>query len=217
MTTLTLTDCHRQLRSGSQIILLWLLAVVALSASGLLANDSGLSRLLMPALILLPVAAFLVTWRNNSRFREFVLGIETGLLVILHSWRMVGMGFIFLYAHDVLPGLFAWLAGVGDMLAATGAVLLGSALLRGKTVSRRALLRWNTFGLLDFVIAVVIGTALRSTWLGGTVNTDAMALLPLSLVPTVIVPLYVITHLVIYLQLHADKLTGRQIPGEQRS
>jgi hypothetical protein len=201
MTTLTLSTCQRLLRGWSQLIILWLFAVVALSASGLLAHGDSLSRLLMPAMILLPVVAFLLAWRSSAWFRETVLSVDTGFLVILHSWRMVGMGFLFLYAHGVLPGLFAWLAGVGDMLAAVGAVLIGSALLKGKAVSRKTLLNWNMFGLLDFVIAIVVGTALRSAYMGGAVNTDAMAQLPLSLVPTVIVPLYIITHLVIFLQL----------------
>ena len=159
----------------------------------------------MPGLIVLPVAVFALAWKSSTDFRSWMTGIDTGLLVILHSWRMVGLGFLFLYAHDVLPGLFAWLAGVGDMLAAFGALLIGSALLRGRPVPRSTLLAWNSFGLLDFVIAVSVGTALRSSYFGGAVSTDAMAQLPLSLVPTVIVPLYVITHLVIFLQLRERK------------
>ena len=141
------------------------------------------------------------------------VGTTVGLLLFArHYAALAGMGFAMgMYqwlalrprarpSFVALTG-FAWLAGVGDMLAAIGAVFLGSALLQGRTVSRRRLLAWNTFGLLDFVIAVIVGTALRSVYLGGDINTDAMALLPLSLVPTVIVPLYIITHLAIYLQL----------------
>ena len=210
MTTLSLPCEDCRIRGWSQLVILWLVGVVAIGASGLLANGDGLWRLAMPMLILLPIAVYLLAWARSARFREAVLAIDTGTLVILHSWRMVGAGFLLLYAHDVLPGLFAWLAGVGDMLAAVGAVLIGTALLRGRPVSRRSLLRWNTFGLLDFLIAVMVGTALRSTYLGGVVNTDAMALLPLSLVPTLVVPLYVITHLMIYQQLRAnqDKTIG---------
>jgi hypothetical protein len=201
MTTLSMQSCECRLRSGALLVIAWLLGVVLLSASGLLAHGDGWLRLLMPALIALPVAAFAIAWRNSDAFRRRVLALDTGVLVMLHSWRMVGLGFLFLYAHDVLPGLFAGLAGVGDMLAATGAMVIGTLLLKGKTVSRQALWRWNTFGLLDFVIAIVVGTSLRSVYLGGAVNTDAMALLPLSLVPTVVVPLYIITHVMIYLQL----------------
>lgn len=205
MTTLYLQSCEWRLRNGFLLIIAWLLGVVILSASGLLAHGEGLLRLLMPALIVLPIATFGIAWQTSKPFRERVLAIDTGVLVILHSWRMVGMGFLFLNAHGILPGLFTWLAGVGDMLSAFGAVLIGTALLKGREVSRATLLGWNSFGLLDFGVAVVIGTSLRSIYLGGAVNTDAMALLPLSLVPTVIVPLYVITHLIIYQQLRYTK------------
>ena len=208
MTTLSMQNCECRLRGGSLLVLAWLLGVVLVSASGLLAHGDGWLRLLMPALIILPVATFALAWRGNESFRNHVLALDTGVLVMLHSWRMVGMGFLFLYAHNVLPGLFAWLAGLGDMLAAAAATVIGTALLKGKTVSRQTLWRWNTFGLLDFIIAVVVGTSLRSVYLGGTVNTDAMAQLPLSLVPTVIVPLYIITHVVIYLQLRQEKDRG---------
>jgi hypothetical protein len=201
-------NCECRLRGGSLLILAWLLGVVLVSASGLLAHGDGATRLLMPALIVLPVAAFALAWRGSETFRSKVLALDTGVLVMLHSWRMVGMGFLFLYAHNVLPGPFAWLAGVGDMLAAAGAMVIGTMLLKGKTVSRQTLWRWNTFGLLDFVVAVVVGTALRSVYFGGTVNTDVMAQLPLSLVPTVIVPLYIITHVIVYLQLRAAKDRG---------
>ena len=208
MTTLSMQSCECRLRGMSLLIVAWLIGVVILSASSLLALGDGLWRLLMPALIVLPVATFVIAWQTSKPFRARVLAIDTGVLVILHSWRMVGMGFLFLYAHGVLPGLFAWLAGIGDMLAAFGAVLIGTALLKGRNVSRATLLGWNSFGLLDFVIAIVIGSSLRSVYLGGAVNTDAMALLPLSLVPTVIVPLYIITHLMIYLQLKNGKDQG---------
>ena len=200
MTELSVSRSDCVLRSGAQLALVWLTGVLAISASGLLADTGFPQRLLMPGLIVLPVAVFALAWKSSPDFRNWMTGIDTGLLVILHSWRMVGLGFLFLYAHDVLPGLFAWLAGVGDMVAAFGALLIGSALLRGRPVPRSTLLAWNSFGLLDFVIAVSVGTALRSSYFGGAVSTDAMAQLPLSLVPTVIVPLYVITHLVIFLQ-----------------
>jgi hypothetical protein len=106
-----------------------------------------------------------------------------------------------LHAPDLLPWLMAWLAGAGDALVAAGATLIGIRLLRGDAVPAQTLRAWNRFGLLDFAIAVTTGTVLRSAWLGGERTTDVMATLPLSLIPALVVPLYVITHLVIGLQL----------------
>ena len=197
MTTLTMQSCECRIRTWSILTLVWVISSIVLAASGALATND----LLMPALIIIPVAGFVLAYRTNPTFRSYALSLDTGILVILHSWRMLGLGFLFLYAHDVLPGMFAWLAGIGDALAAAGATLIGINLLRGKTVSKRALQTWNGFGLMDFLIAVTVGTALRSAWFGGEITTDQMAFLPLSLIPTLIVPFYMITHLIIFLQL----------------
>ena len=197
MNTLALEPGEYRIRTWSLLLLIWLGGTIVLAASGALATYG----LLMPALIVIPVAGFMLGYRWHPAFRETVLSLDTGILVILHSWRMRGLSFLLLYAHDVLPALFAWLAGAGDALAAIGATLIGIRLLRGNTVSRQTLLTWNSFGLLDFAIAVTAGTLLRSAWLGGEPTTDVMALLPLSLIPTLVVPFYIITHLVILLQI----------------
>ena len=197
MTTLAMQSCECRIRSWSLLLLVWVFVTLILAASGLLATND----LLMPALIFIPVAGFALAWRSNPAFRRYVLSLDTGILVILHSWRMLGLGFLFLYAHNVLPGIFAGLAGLGDAMAAAGATLLGIKLLRGKEVSKQALQMWNSFGFLDFLIAVSVGTALRSSLLGGEITTDPLAFLPLSLIPTLIVPFYMITHLIIFLQL----------------
>jgi hypothetical protein len=194
-------SCECRIRTWSILLLVWVVGTIVLAAGGLLATND----LLMPALITLPVAGFALAYRYTPTFRSYVLSLDTGILVILHSWRMLGLGFLFLYAHDVLPGLFAGLAGLGDALAAAGATVIGINLLRGRAVSKRALQLWNSFGLLDFLIAVSVGTALRSAWLGGEVTTDPMAFLPLSLIPTLIVPFYMITHLIIFLQLRENE------------
>jgi hypothetical protein len=119
------------------------------------------NELLMPALTGIPVAGFVLAYRWNPAFRETVLSPDSGLLVILHGWRMLGLGSLLLYAHDILPGLFAWLAGAGDALVAVGATLIGIRLLRGDRVSRQTLQAWNNLGLLDFAIAVPVGWAPR--------------------------------------------------------
>lgn len=197
MNTLALEPGEYRIRTWSLLLLVWICSTIVLAASGALATYD----LLMPALIGIPVAGFALGYRWHPAFRKTVLSLDTGILVILHSWRMLGLGFLLLYAHDVLPGLFAWLAGTGDALAAFGATVIGIRLLRGNTVSRQTLQVWNSFGLLDFAIAITVGTLLRSAWPGGEPTTDVMALLPLSLIPTLVVPFYIITHLVILLQI----------------
>jgi hypothetical protein len=197
MTTLALQSCECRIRSWSLLLLAWVVGTIALAASGALATHD----ILMPILVFAPVAGFALAYRSRPDFRSYVLSLDTGLLVILNSWRMLGLGFLFLYAYDVLPGLFAWLAGLGDAIAAVGATFIGIKLLRGNKVSKQTLLKWNSYGLLDFLIAVAVGTALRSNLLGSTVTTDPLSSLPVSLIPTLVVPFYITIHLIIFLQL----------------
>ena len=197
MTTLALQSCECRIRSWSLLLLAWVVGTIALAASGALARHA----ILMPILVFAPVAGFALAYRTRPDFRSYVLSLDTGLLVILNSWRMLGLGFLFLYAYDVLPGLFAWLAGLGDAMAAVGATFIGIKLLRGNKVSKQTLLKWNSYGLLDFLIAVTVGTALRYNLLGNTVTTDPLSSLPVSLIPTLVVPFYITIHLIIFLQL----------------
>ena len=197
MTTLALQSCECRIRSWSLLLLAWVVGTIALAASGALATHD----ILMPILVFAPVAGFALAYRTRPDFRSYVLSLDTGLLVILNSWRMLGLGFLFLYAYDVLPGLFAWLAGLGDAMAAVGATFIGIKLLRGNKLSKQTLLKWNSYGLLDFLIAVTAGTALRSNLLGSTVTTDPLSSLPVSLIPTLVVPFYITIHLIIFLQL----------------
>ena len=197
MTTLAMQSCECRIRSWFLLLLGWVVGTIVLAASGMLATND----ILMPVLVFAPVVGFVLAYQTRPTFRSYVLSLDTGLLVILHSWRMLGLGFLFLYAYNVLPGLFAWLAGLGDAMAAVGATVIGIKLLRGSEVSKQSLLRWNSYGLLDFLIAVTAGTVLRSSLFGGAVTTDPLSSLPLSLIPTLVVPFYIITHLIIFLQL----------------
>jgi hypothetical protein len=91
------------LRGVKLLLLIWLLSAVAVGASGRLAAVDGLQQLLIPAMILLPIVVFAVLWRGNVPFRRAMLAIDSGKRVILHSWRMLGGGFLMLYAHGLLP------------------------------------------------------------------------------------------------------------------
>jgi hypothetical protein len=118
---------------------------------------------------------------------------------------MVGAGFVLLYFYDRLPALFALPAALGDAVTAMGAVFVGIALYeRASKVSGKRVYLWNTFGLIDLVVAVSMGVMTRTgevLHLSGQVSSDIMGTFPLALIPRFAVPFYVITHLVIYAQL----------------
>lgn len=201
---------QRHLYTGF-LLLLWMALIAALGASGVFAAAPGEPPLAILVAFATSFAAFVLAYRGVASFREYVLGLDMRLLVMLHSWRMLGMGFVMLYLFDRLPGLFAYLAGLGDALAAIGAVVLAYALFRDRRgVSRRWIWRWNTFGLMDFVVAVSIGILTRSEGLlapASGVNSDVMTLFPFVLIPGFLVQVFALTHVIIYLQL-------KNLPGQ---
>jgi len=67
------------------------------------------------------------------------------------------------------------------------------------------LLRWNSIGLPEFVVAVCAGSALRAGYPGGAVSTDAMASLPLGLIPACTVRGYIVSQLMIFLHYRGGR------------
>jgi hypothetical protein len=211
MTKLDLTWTGHDSRSDRSLA--WLLAgalgiwfVIVLVAGGRGVFLTPPSEPPLPVLvaILAPLALFAAMYRWSARFRAFALGLDLRTLTALQAWRVIGVMFLALYAFDLLPGLFAWPAGAGDVAVGVGAVFALRAMLRDTPNWRRGVWWLNVAGLLDFVGAVGTGVLTSSTALG-FVASDAprasLGALPLSLVPTFAVPLWIMFHAISLLQL----------------
>jgi len=192
-------------RSVLLLCMVWFITVLLAALSGGFEMAVGEPPVAILFAVIAPVVMFGVGYMTISAFRDWVLMLDMRQLILLHSWRMVGVGFVFLYFHGQLPALFALPAGIGDAVAAIGALFLGIALFKNSSaVSRRKVFLWNTFGLLDFIIAVSMGIATRTNeWLyiANQASSDIMGQFPLVLIPGFAVPFYIITHLIIYAQL----------------
>jgi len=203
MTSATLSVIQPRTPVGWTVSILlaaWLAAAVLASVNDL----SARSAWMMPVLMAAPFIVFASAWYLAPAFRRWALDLDQRFLILLHTLRALGLGFVMLHFHDVLPAVFAFPAGLGDALTAAWALLLGAALYRGAPVGRKAIYAWNTFGLLDFIAAVSLGFASRGVphgLIAEGVNTDPMGLFPLSLVPLFGVPLFAMTHMIIYAQL----------------
>ena len=121
----------------------------------------------------------------------------------MQAWRWAGLGFLYLYAHNVLPAVFALPAGLGDMAIGVTAPWIILALVRQPGfATSSAFIRWNLFGILDLVVALSIGalSALLATGAPGEISTAPMATLPLLLIPAFLVPLFLMLHTAALLQ-----------------
>jgi hypothetical protein len=139
--------------------------------------------------VLAPIAAFLVWLASSPAFRRFVFSLDPRAVTIVHTWRLAGFTFLTLYAYGILPGLFALPAGWGDITIGATAPLVALRLARPN--HRASFMLWQALGILDLVFAVSLG-ALTSYVSGAT----ALAVLPLSLIPTFAVPLLIILHII---------------------
>jgi hypothetical protein len=115
-----------------------------------------------------------------------------------------------LYAHGVLPALFAWPAGLGDIAIGVTAPWVALALVRRPDFANsRIFVVWHLLGILGLVVALSLG-ALSSALVSGVagdVTTGPMAQLPLVLIPVYLVPLFIMLHLTALFQGQGRPLT----------
>jgi hypothetical protein len=180
------------------IFLTWLALILVLAARGEFAAPAGSPPLALLIGLLAPLSLFLLGYWTIRPLREFVLSADLRLIVGIQAWRWAGFGFLTLYTYGVLPGIFAWPAGLGDMAIGVTAPWVLSALLRRPGfAASKAFVAWNLSGILDLAVAVSIGALvpLLAPKFYGAVSTAPMAQLPLVLVPTFLVPTFLMLHL----------------------
>jgi hypothetical protein len=192
---------------------IWLLAIVVAGAAEVFESSAGRPPLALLTAIVVPPALFFLAYRASAEFRRFVLGLDLRLLTAVQIWRVLGGTFLFLYAFNLRPALFAFPAGLGDVAVGVGAVFVLHAMLNGHPNWRRRVLLLNLGGLLDFAGAITTGVLTSNSSLGvfaPTTPMPSMGMMPLSLIPSFMVPLWIIIHCASLLQL-------RQTRGEPTS
>ena len=182
----------------------WFIFVLTASALGVFISGPAQPPLPMLVAIVGPPAVFVLAYRLSRRFRESVLDFDLHLLTAVQTWRVLGGVFLALYAFGLLPGLFAWPAGLGDVGVGVAAVFVLYAMIVGRPNWRRQVWWLNVAGLLDFGGAIGTGVLTSNSAFGLFAPDVPMAeigALPLSLIPTFAVPLWIIVHMISLLQL----------------
>lgn len=217
MITLSPSD-YGKLLVAMPILILWFALILAGNAVGLFQTGPGEPPLNLFLAILAPPGLFAVAYRTFRGFRGFVLSLDLRLITIFQSWRVVGASFLFLYAFNIVPGVFAFPAGWGDIAIGVAAPFYALALTSGRGFSRRSFATWNILGILDLAVAAALG-ALAAPGpqgvLAGEVTTEVVSLLPLSLIPTFLVPLFIILHITALVQVTKMPASEKQQPGRQ--
>ena len=150
----------------------------------------------LPAVIFGLVAVLLYALFRVAVLRAWIMALDLRALVLVHLTRFVGIYFLILHQRGELPYAFAIPAGIGDIVVAVMALPVAFAPL-AEGPRRRAVVIWNTVGLVD--ILLVIASAARLN-LAAPGELRALTHLPLSLLPTFLVPLIIVTHVIIYVR-----------------
>jgi hypothetical protein len=183
--------------SVTLVLTAWFLLVVSLGAAGAFVARPGTPPLGIAIGVGAPLLLFFAWLRLSQSFRLFVLSLDLRLIAGIQAWRWAGLGFLSLYAHNVLPGIFALPAGLGDMaIGFTAPWIILSLVRRPDFATSAAFIRWNVLGILDLAVALTIGTltAALSTGAAGEISTAPMATLPLLLIPAFLVPVFLMLH-----------------------
>ena len=190
-------------------LLSWLFAATLVGYSGILRT----TRLPAPALGVAITLALLALLAVRRDYRERALRAGVRPLVAVHLVRFAGIYVLWLASRGLLPRDFAMSAGWGHIVVAILAVVVLLVFRPETKAGRPAILVWNVIGVLSIVFVFLAAKRMA--------GTDAMlqagfTSLPLSLLPTFIAPLLVVTHVLIFVWW-ARRTSNASTPNSQKS
>jgi len=183
---------------------IWLAAALAIGRLGWLQFATPpLPQLLIAALTLMVLGLF---WLPTP-FGAWVIAVDVRVLILIHATRIIpGVAFLILHARGQLPWAFAVPGGWGDILVGVTALAVAAIPRPYKGWRRRAVLWWNAFGLAD--ILLVVSTATR-IGMSDPESLRPLLQLPLSLLPTFLVPIVIATHAALFARFRGPRADHR--------
>jgi hypothetical protein len=193
------------------VLALWFFVAIGLGLSGVLGGQDRLP-IGLAAAITLPLLAFAVDGWLGAPLFQTGLDLSLPTLIAVQTYRIVGVFFVVSWAQGALPAGFALPAGLGDVAIGLLAPFVAAAVSRRATGHRFWATAWNVAGLVDLVTALFLGVTHTDSPLGIFAThptTDVMTRYPFSLIPTFLVPIALILH-VLALRMLAEASSGRE-------
>ena len=175
------------------LLVLWFCFALIVGISGRFRDASAP---IVAATVWISTAVALFACWKLTAIRSWAAIVDLRWLIALHLTRFVGFYFLFLYQRGQLPEGFAVPAGIGDIIVALIAGML--LIISPSRRPREILLLWNAFGLIDIIF--VAFSALRFG-LKDWQSMEPLRELPLSLLPTFLVPVIIASHVLIFVRL----------------
>ncbi len=162
------------------------------------------------AFILLPNLVLIIYGCLPKQIEWVVKNRNTNLITFLHTIRIpVEIVLLYLFLNGAVPELMSFHGRNFDILAGTTAPIIGFLFYKGK-MSRRILLIWNFLGLGLILFILVNGIFSVPTpfqQFGFDQPNIALLYFPFVLLPAIVVPIVIYTHLSEIIRLKQDKVS----------
>jgi hypothetical protein len=202
----TTEDRTSTVRAAAVTVVGWFLLALALASADAYRGTADRIPTIQYGILVPILIGGLLIWRS-SRLARMIDAVPQHWLVGVQLYRTLGVIFLILYAGGKLPGLFAWPAGLGDVLVGVLAPVVAIAYWRGPRENANLVIGWNIFGLADLVIAVTMGFVTSPSPLqlfAFDLPNELITRFPLVLIPVFAVPLSVLLHMASLAKLHRD-------------
>lgn len=198
------------------VVIAWAALSLILNVLGVFATPSNKPPLPLLISVIGPPILFVIAYSFSAKVRRLSLSLDLRLLTAMQGWRVIGALFLVLMSFGLLPGTFAWPAGIGDLIVGGYAPFVVLAISRGTLGWHTHVVLLNVLGLLDFVGAVGGGVLSGSSPIGilrGDVTTDILLELPLSMIPTFAVPFWIVLHIISLIKLRNAQAAVEEAPA----
>jgi len=186
------------------VVVAWAALVLVLNLLGMFASRPDRPPIALLISVIGPPLVFVAAYWFSAKVRTVSLGLDLRLLTAIQAWRVIGATILVLMTFGLLPGTFAWPAGVGDLVVGAYAPFVVLAVSRQSPGWRKHVVLLNVLRLLDFVGAIGGGVLSGTSPVGilrGDVTSDVMQQLPLSMIPTFAVPFWIVLHVISLIQV----------------
>jgi hypothetical protein len=196
-------DRRGTVQATASVLVGWFAIAVALALAGVYSSATSRIPTIQFGIAIPILIGCLMIWRWPAVSR-LIDAVPRHWVIAIQFYRVEGLTFLVLFAAGLLPGLFALPAGLGDVAVGLLAAAIGIGAARGRPLNPRTVLRWNLLGIADLIVALSTGflTAPSAFQMFAFERPNVLiSTFPLVLIPTFLVPLAILLHIISLIQL----------------
>ena len=156
----------------------------------------------------LTIVLGLLAIRYSVSLRAVLRAIPIHRLIAVQVYRALGLMFPVAYGVGLLPGVFAWPAGIGDIAVGLLAPLVAWRAMKHPGRARNAVWAWSLLSIGDLILALSLGflsSPSRFQMIALGEPGAALSAYPLVMVPIFAVPVSILLHAGVISKLRAAR------------